>query len=264
MISKKFLINILLFQYILSNDSIFRLCNLNSYSKKNKIINDINLIDIISTIINKKIPIYFQKNCVSKLLVANKSDDIFAYLTEKERFFFTLLLKKSKKYLEFGMGGSTLLAYMTPNIKKIISIDSDYNWIQNIKNFKNLKNEEGKRIILNYINVGKVRNWGFPITKNSNISNYSKLIFQKYENDYDFVFIDGIARVACALQIILNCKPDIKILIHDFNIRPYYHILYKYLDIIYAIDTFALFSIKDDIDIEEIKKDYEIYKTDIR
>ena len=103
-----------------------------------------------------------------------------------------------------------------------------------------------------------------PIIKNSNISNYSKLIFKKFENDYDFVFIDGIARVACALQIILNCKPDIKILIHDFNIRPYYHILYKYLDIIYAIDTFALFSIKDDIDIEEIKKDYEIYKTDIR
>ena len=262
--SKKFLINFLLFKYILSIESLFRLCNSNSYSKKNKIINDINLIDIISTIIKKKMQIYHQKNCVTKLPVAKKSDDIFAHLTEIERFFFTLLLKKSKKYLEFGMGGSTLLAYMTPNIKKIISIDSDYNWIQNIKNFKNLKNEEGKRIILNYINVGKVTNWGFPKIKNSNISNYSKQIFQKFENDYDFVFIDGIARVACALQIILNCKSDIKILIHDFNNWPYYHILYKYLDIIYAIDTFALFSIKDDIDIEEIKKDYEIYKLDIR
>ena len=163
------------------------------------------------------------------------------------------------------MGGSTLLAYMTPNIEKIISIDSDYNWIQNIRNFKNLKNEEGKRIILNYINIGNVGNWGVPILKkNSNISNYSKQIFQKYENDYDFVFIDGNSRVACALQVILNCKNDIKILIHDFNYRPYYHILYKYLDIIYAIDSFALFSIKDDIDINEIKQDYEIYKSDIR
>ena len=212
--SKKFLINFLLFKYILSIESIFRLCNLNSYSKKNKIINDINLIDIISTIIKKKMPVYYQKNCVTKLPVANKTDDIFAHLTEKERFFFTLLLKKSKKYL--------------------------------------------------YINIGKVTKWGFPISKNLNISNYSKLIFKKFENDYDFVFIDGIARVACALQIILNCKPDIKILIHDFNNRPYYHILYKYLDIIYAIDTFALFSIKEDIDIEEIKKDYEIYKSDVR
>ena len=262
--SKKFIINFLLFQYIYSIESIFRVCNLNSYSKKNKIVNEINLIDIISTIIKKKIPVYYQKNCVSKLPVSEKSNDIFAFFTEKERLFFTLLLKKCKKYLEFGMGGSTLLAYITPNIEKIISIDSDYKWIQNIKKFKNLKNEEGKRIILNYINVGKVRNWGFPISKSSKIPNYSKQIFQKFENDYDFAFIDGIARVACALQIILNCKPDIKILIHDFNFRPYYHILYKYLDIIYAIDSFALFSIKEDIDVNEIKKDYEIYKTDIR
>ena len=262
--SKKFLVNFLLFQYIISIESIFQKCNLNSYPKRNIIINDINLIDIISTINNKNLTIYYQKNCVAKLPVANKLDDIFTFLTEKERLFFTLLLKKSKKYLEFGMGGSTLLAYITPNINKIISIDSDYNWIQKIKNFKNLKNEEGKRIILNYINIGKVTKWGFPISKNLNISNYSKQIFKKFENDYDFVFIDGIARVACALQIILNCKPDIKILIHDFNNRPNYHILYKYLDIIYAIDTFALFSIKEDIDIEEIKKDYEIYKLDVR
>ena len=161
------------------------------------------------------------------------------------------------------MGGTTLLAYITPNIEKIISIDSDYNWIQRIKSFKNLKNEEGKRIILHHINIGEVGNWGIPKLKNnSNISNYSKEIFQKYENDYDFVFIDGNTRVACALQVILNCKPDIKILIHDFNYRPKYHILYKYLDLIYAIDSFALFSIKEDIELNEIKKDYEIYKTE--
>ena len=209
-------------------------------------------------------PIHYQEDCVCKLPVAKKSDDIFTFLTEKERYFFTLLLKKCKKYLEFGMGGSTLLAYVTPNIEKIISIDSDYNWIQSIKNFKNLKNDEGKRIILNYIDVGKIGKWGFPKKKNSKISNYSKQIFQKYENDYDLVFIDGISRVACALQVILNCKSDIKILIHDFNYRPYYHILYKYLDIIYTIDSIALFSIKDDIDLNEIKQDYEKYKTDIR
>ena len=259
-----FFIIFLLFQFILSIESIFSLCNLNSYSKKNKIANEIDLINIISIIIKKNLHIYYQQNCVCKLPVAEKKNDIFAFLTEKERVFFSLLLKKSKKYLEFGMGGSTLLAYVTPNIEKIISIDSDYNWIQSIKNFKNLKNDEGKRIILNYIDVGKIGKWGFPKKKNSKISNYSKQIFQKYENDYDLVFIDGISRVACALQVILNCKSDIKILIHDFNYRPYYHILYKYLDIIYTIDSIALFSIKDDIDLNEIKQDYEKYKTDIR
>ena len=63
-------------------------------------------------------------------------------------------------------------------------------------------------------------------------------------------------------QVILNCKSDIKILIHDFNYRPYYHFLYKYLDVIYSIDTLVLFSIKDYIDLNEIKQDYELYKND--
>ena len=81
------------------------------------------------------------------------------------------------------MGGSTLLAYMTSNIKKIISIESDINWINEIRNFKNIKNEEGKRIILEYINIGKVLQNGYPynMTKNKDFFKYSKQIFKKYE-----------------------------------------------------------------------------------
>ncbi len=67
-----------------------------------------------------------------------------------------------------------------------------------------------------------------------------------------------VIQCSCALQVIIIYKPDIKIFIHDFNYRPKYHILYKYIDIIYTIDFFALFSIKEDIDLNEIKKDYKI------
>jgi len=186
--------------------------------------------------------------------------DINILLTIKEKIFFSLILTKSKKYLEFGVGGSTLFAYMTPNIKKIISIDSDFNWIKKIKNFKNIKNDENKRIIFEYIDIGEVSNFGYPKTINEKIFNYSNQVFIKYKNDYDLVFIDGRFRVACTLQVILNCKKDIKILIHDFNDRPHYHILYKYLDVIYSINNLVLFSIKEKININEIKKNYEIYK----
>ena len=200
------------------------------------------------------------------LPVAKEENEILAWFTKKERYFFTVLLTKCKKYLEFGMGGSTLLSFITPNIEKIVSVESDLKWINSIRNFKNLKQEEGKRIILEYIDVGKTSRWGVPLSdeKKENFINYSKQVFKKYENDYDLVFIDGIFRVACALQTILNCKPDTKIIIHDFNYKYFYHILYKYLDVIYSIDTIVLFSIKEDIDIEEIKIDYEKYKNDKR
>jgi hypothetical protein len=262
-----FLIFLLFILYIFSfkHNNIFNYqqCNFNFFSKKNKIANEIDLQNLISIINNKNLIIYSKSNCVTELPVAKKSNDIFAYLTEKERLFFSLLLKKCKKYLEFGSGGSTLLAYITSNIKKIVSVDSDLNWIKTIKKFKNIKKDEGNRIILEYINIGKVNKFGNPkYKKNKKFSDYSKQIFKKYENDYDLVFIDGRFRVACALQVILNCRADIKILIHDFSYRPYYHFLYKYLDVIYNIDTLVLFSIKDDIDLNEIKQDYELYKND--
>ena len=160
---------------------LFQQCNYNYYSKKNKIANEIDLLNIIS----------------------KKSYDIFALLTEKERYFFSLILTKCKKYLEFGMGGSTLkilkyiikkikkeeilkikifllLAYMTSNIKKIISVESNIKWINKIRKFKNIKNEEGKRIILEYINIGKTIYNGFPynMAKNKNFFKYSKHILK--------------------------------------------------------------------------------------
>lgn len=50
-------------------------------------------------------------------------------------------------------------------------------------------------------------------------------------------------------------------MIHDFNNRTDYHILYKYLDVIYSIDNLVLFSIKERINIKEVIKHYEIYKS---
>ena len=90
--------------------------------------------------------------------------------------------------------------------------------------------------------------------QNKKFLNYSNLIFQKYENNYDLLFIDGIFRVLCLLQTILNCKNDIKILIHDINYAIKYHIIFKYLEVIYSIDTKVLFCIKKYIDIKEVKK----------
>ena len=69
-----------------------------------------------------------------------------------------------------------------------------------------------------YINIGKTGEWGVPIENDKTFlfPSYSTRIFETYK-DFDVVFIDGRFRVACALQVILNCNIDTKILIHDFN-----------------------------------------------
>jgi len=229
-------------------------------SIKTKIEKEIDLLNIISIIEKKNHKFLCGGGYIVRLLQSKKQDNIFTLLTENERLFFLLILATSKKYLEFGMGGSTLLAFKTLSIEKIVSVEHNFDWFKKMSEFNGIKNEERKRIFLEYIDLGKlIKN--LPLKENiKKFSNYSSLVFQKFENDYDFVFIDGIFRVACVLQTILNCKNDIKIMIHDINYEIKYHIIYKYLEVIYSIDTMVLFCIKKYIDIEEVKKDYEIYK----
>ena len=233
---------------------------INENSIKSKIEKEIDLINIISIIEKKNHKYLCHGGFIVRLLQSKKQDNIFALLTENERLFFILILRTSKKFLEFGMGGSTLMAFKTLSIKKIVSVEHNFEWFKKISNFDGINNQIGKRIFLDFINLGKLKK-NYPLKKNiNNFSIYSNQIFQKYENDYDFVFIDGIFRVACALQTILNCQNDVKIMIHDMNYYLKYHILYKYLEVIYSIDTMVLFCIKKNINIEEVKKDYEIYK----
>ena len=229
-------------------------------SIKSKIEKEIDLINIISIIEKKKHKFLCGGGFIVRLLQSKKYDNIFALLTENERLFFILILRTSKKFLEFGMGGSTLMAFKTLSIKKIVSVEHNFDWFKKISKFNGINNQIGKRIFLDFINLGKLKK-NYPLKENiNNFSIYSNQIFKKYENDYDFVFIDGIFRVACALQTILNCQNDVKIMIHDMNYYLKYHILYKYLEVIYSIDTMVLFCIKKNINIEEVKKDYEIYK----
>ena len=64
------------------------------------------------------------------------------------------LLKKTNFFLEYGSGGSTL--YASKFCKKIISIETDYNFFKILKGMK-IKNTE-----LIYINVGKTKGYGVP------------------------------------------------------------------------------------------------------
>lgn len=183
-------------------------------------------------------------------------------LSEKEKKFLIKHCQKCNNYLEFGSGGSTFLVLLNTAIKNITSIESDPNWISYLEKWDFIINKEKEeRLKFKYINIGKVGFLGIP--KDPEAKNlypsYSNEIF-KEEKNFDFVFIDGRFRVACALQTILNCNKNTTILIHDFNNREEYHCILKYLDILDTMDTMAIFKIKENINTQEILKDYETYK----
>ncbi len=185
---------------------------------------------------------------------------IMLSLDEKE--FLIKYFKNSKNYLEFGAGGSTFLALLNSNCN-IISVESDLDWINYLCSYKFIRNSEDNRLKLNHIDIGKTKNYGAPLNddKKENYPQYSKDVFQKINpKEFDLVFIDGRFRVACALQTILNCSKDVKILIHDYPKRKYYHIIEEFLDVAENADTLYSFKIKDNIDVERVKELYEEYK----
>ncbi|HEC1763941.1 TPA: hypothetical protein R1722_000666 [Campylobacter lari] len=129
---------------------------------------------------------------------------------------------------------------------KIYSVESDINWLEYLRKWKIIRENEGKRLFFNYIDIGKTGEWGVPIEKDKEhlYENYSKSIFT-LKKDFDLVFVDGRFRVACVLQTLLNCPETTKILMHDFNDRPFYHNILDFLEIIDTADTMALFKIKN-------------------
>ena len=123
----------------------------------------------------------------------------------------------------------------------------------------------GKRLFFKHVNIGETKKYGFPKTKDSEklFPNYSTRIFKNFTcKEVDVVLIDGRFRVACVLSVIINTIETNKpiILFHDFWQRDWYHIVLKYLDVIDKTDSLAVFKIKENVNYELVKEDFEVFK----
>lgn len=196
------------------------------------------------------------------LISSNTLDNKFPIrLSDNERSFLLKHITGATNYLEFGSGGSTFLALENTNIPNITSIETDSLWIEYLKKWNEIYSQIGKRLNIIHVDIGKTGEWGVPIeeSKRKDFPNFSQKPF--LDNiKYDRVFIDGRFRVACALQTILNCDNNTKILIHDFNNRSEYHCILEFLEIVDTADMMALFKLKENIDTSKVLEMYNEYK----
>jgi hypothetical protein len=117
---------------------------------------------------------------------------------DKEMFY--KYLNNSTYYLEYGNGGSTFQASIRNDIKKIISVESDIDWFNKLKEIISTPDEE--RFNFHYIDMKTLPNtWGYP-GPNSNQNDWIKYsnIVKTLDNDLlsklDLILIDGRFRVA--------------------------------------------------------------------
>lgn len=184
-------------------------------------------------------------------------------LSDREQEFFIKQIKLSKQYLEFGSGGSTFLTLANTEAK-IFSVESDNGWLDFLKewDFINAGILENR---LNFINIdiGKTGAWGKLVDDSgrNQYPQYSLKVFDLYaDQEFDTVFIDGRFRVACALAVILNCQKSVKIIMHDYTNRSEYFVVERFLEKIDSVEATAIFKIKEDISLDDVRALFEEYK----
>ena len=151
------------------------------------------------------------------------------------------LIRNIDTYFEYGCGKSTEYVYKFSNCN-IYSVDTDQNWVKKTQKLTNGK--EDNRLNIDWIDVGNVEKWGYPITyaKRKNFFNYANNF---YKNIYkpDLVLIDGRFRIFCFLTTLKHAPIGTKIIFDDYTNRPMYHVAEEFLPLLDVCGRQALFEV---------------------
>lgn len=149
----------------------------------------------------------------------------------KDRFFdgddtlFKKYINHATVYGEYGVGSSTVWVHENVNCP-IVSVDTDQNWIQNVKS------KIGRRdhVNLKWVDLGEIGEWGRPKTYEKR-DNFYKYIDYIWSTDLkpDLILIDGRFRVCCFLTSLAQASPGAVIIFDDYTNRPHYHVVEEFV-----------------------------------
>ncbi len=139
--------------------------------------------------------------------------------------YFQRVVSEASIYLEYGSGGSTLVA--SKYVDKLVSVESDVVFKKAVQRALTKTN---CAVQLLTPNIGITREWGFPVFGRATKRRVAR--WRKYPQapwcivalkkaSPDMILIDGRFRVACALETLLNVGRDSLMLVDDYVGRDY-------------------------------------------
>lgn len=139
--------------------------------------------------------------------------------------FFNRIIRKSKRYLEYGSGGSTIVA--SQFVELLVSTESDPVFAKAVRKVVYQRPTE---IHLLNPKIGLTRQWGFPVmavptpARISRWTSYPRAPWKVFESRGvrpDTILIDGRFRIACMLESLLHVDQSTIILFDDYVGRNY-------------------------------------------
>jgi hypothetical protein len=151
-------------------------------------------------------------------------------------------------YLEYGSGGSTMLA-VASGVADIVSVESDRLWLEAVRAQLAGRLRPGHHHLC-YADIGPTAQFGAPASER----HWRR--FPAYALDAwalcrarglapDLVLIDGRFRAACLLATLIHAQPGCRVLFDDYAERPGYHRVARFLEPRRLIDRVAEFSVPE-------------------
>ncbi|WP_162619829.1 hypothetical protein [Salinicola acroporae] len=167
--------------------------------------------------IDRKIP--EQQNDSRNALVEPKvtlPPEVESYITD--------LYQKSSVILEYGSGGSTIIAAKMSN-KHITSVENDAAWARNMDRYIESTDLLSRPKIM-HVDVGETGLWA-KLKNDAKWRNFHRYPTQAWHRDDfvhpDVVLIDGRFRRACFITTFLMIEKPTIVLFDDYTDRHYYH-----------------------------------------
>jgi hypothetical protein len=162
---------------------------------------------------------------------------------------FSRHLSKTDCYLEFGCGGSTMLAQEL-GVRQLISIESDKAWAAAVRDQPAIRPKVASgEYRVTWVDIGPTTVWGHPVDRQNagRWPDYSMEVWKKLDQMPSLVLVDGRFRLSCAIQTLIHGGVDTRLAFHDFE-REYYHAILEFTDVVEQVDRLCVMTRKPVID----------------
>lgn len=143
---------------------------------------------------------------------------------EAEAAAVTAAYQNADVILEYGSGGSTVLAGEMPN-KTVFSVESDAQWAEGLQTWF-VNNPPRSPVHIHAVDIGPTGDWGTPINQRGwrRYHQYPLSVWNRADFLHpDVVLIDGRFRLACLLAVLHQISRPIVALFDDYRNRKPYH-----------------------------------------
>lgn len=145
-------------------------------------------------------------------------------MPEPEARFLSETYAKAQVILEYGSGGSTLIAAAKAGAQ-VFSVESDRAWYQMMVEWF-FENPPAVPVTLHHCNLGPTKRWGFPANgrRASHWPSYALSVWDRPDFQHpDVVLVDGRFRLACMLTTLFRITRPVTMLCDDYRDRKSYH-----------------------------------------